>query len=429
MGRPRLLARTAAFLLLAACTAGSGISSSQTPAPSIVTPSPVAIDPVPDDAGERPGTLLIRTPEGGLVTTAPDGTERRVLVDPSVQPIQVHQAVWSPDGDHVAWAQVDGSTGVPRSGLVVADASGEDRRETPLPVVPFYLAWDPTSSRVAFLGGAPPFTMGFVERRGETAATPLSRGAPLYFSWAPDGDRLVVHLGLDDLFEVRIDGTRPRALDRTGLFQAPVWSPDGETIVYVREHGVSGIGQIVARDVRSERVTPLAEIDGQGFIVLSPDGRRLAYAARGVDELILYGLSLPDGATDLGVRIIDLADPVSVVASDDPAIGWSWSPDGRRLAILEPVYGEVGVSFRWRVWTGGSSFTTEPFVGSMVLQDEMNFFTQFAQSASIWAPDSSAIAYPAETADGTAIFVQPLERGARPFAVGEGTWVAWSTGG
>jgi hypothetical protein len=60
-----------------------------------------------------------------------------------------------------------------------------------------------------------------------------------------------------------------------------------------------------------------------------------------------------------------------------------------------------------------------------VLRDYAPFFTQYAHSATPWAPDGSAFAFPAEATDGTGrIVVQ--EVGGRPVAIGEGVYVVWS---
>jgi hypothetical protein len=89
------------------------------------------------------------------------------------------------------------------------------------------------------------------------------------------------------------------------------------------------------------------------------------------------------------------------------------------------MYGDQ-IRFRWRIWSDEGSFTTPPFSGSITFLQEAAFFTQFAQSTTMWSPDSSAFAYPAEDDAGPVILVQPAARGAQPFVVGSGSWVGWS---
>ena len=74
-----------------------------------------------------------------------------------------------------------------------------------------------------------------------------------------------------------------------------------------------------------------------------------------------------------------------------------WSPNGERLLTLAPEPGSTGaIPFLWQIWkraprdrsAGRHSPTLE------LMRDYAPFFTQYAQSASPWSPDSSAFAFP-----------------------------------
>lgn len=433
MGRPPrvLAAAVTAGLIAAACTGGSASTPvAPTDAYQVSSAAPV----VPRGASELPGTLLIRQADGSLITLRPDGSEGTVLATGDPQSLVVLQAVWSPDGERVAWAQAEDSEGGVISRMVVSDAAGEAQRQAPLPVAPFYLFWDPTSSRIAFLGQADPLLMGVVEPRADAVAVSrLGRGAPFYFSWAPDGRTFVAHVAGDSLDTVDLEGSSaPVDARRVGVFQTPSWSPDGSSIYYART-SAEGRQDLVSRDVRSGDVTVLAPIDGVGYWVVSPDGSRVAFHGRDPEtEVNFFDRSLPDVATDLGVTVVDSDGSGLIRASDDPAISWSWSPDGSKLAILEPVYLDDGtMMFRWRIWSEGASFQTEPFTGSFgLLEEYAPHFSQFAQSASMWAPDGSAIAYTADQQDGpTQIWVQETVEGATAYPISDGTAVSWSPSG
>jgi Tol biopolymer transport system component len=430
MGRPAtklLAALAAAGLAAVSCTQGTATAPpAPTDAYQVSPGAPIA----PAGASEIPGKLLVRQSDGSLLTLRADGSEPTVLATGDPQSLQVLQAVWSPDGERVAWTQVDDRDGGVNSRMVVIDASGE-QREALLPVIPFYLFWDPTSSRIAFLGREESLLMGVVEPRPDAVSvTEIGRGAPFYFSWAPDGLVFVAHVALENLDTVELSGTSaPVERRRVGTFQAPSWSPDGSSIFYARSS--PGEGQdLVSRDVSSGRVTVLAPLDGVGYLVLSPDGSRVAFHGRDPEtETDFYDRSLPEVATDLGVSVVGVDGEGLVRASEEPAISWSWSPDGSKLAILEPVYQADGIiSFRWRIWDGDGSFVTDPFIGSIGwLQEYAPHFSQFAQSASIWAPDGSAFAYPADQAEGpTQIWVQQVTEGSAAYPVAEGTSVSWS---
>ncbi|HYJ60400.1 MAG TPA: hypothetical protein VE032_02920 [Actinomycetota bacterium] len=424
-----LLALGAVACLLVSCTTPERTLSTPSPTDPIVVPSPtdepdpaVEVDP-PRSAGRLPGTLLIRTDAGGMTVLRPDATRPVAVVDAAANGAQVQQATWSPDGRWIAWAELVVADGRAEARVVVSAPDGSGRRESLIPFAPFYLSWDPTSSRVAFLGGEQPFTLGIVERRGDPGAKPLAQGIPFYLSWGPTGDRMVTHVGSEGLDELALDG-EVTDLGTTSLLQAPSWGPDG-SIAFVRPAGGSG-AELVALDEGSGRIRPLADLEGVAYLVVSPDGSQVAFHGRGPEEQDFFDRALPDVATDLGVRVAATDGSGEVVATREPAMAWSWSPDGRRLAVLEPIYGDAQIRFRWRIWSDQGSFATPPFTGSIAFLQEAAFFTQFAQSTTMWSPDSSAFAYPAEGDTGSMIWVQPASAGAQPFAVGAGSWVGWS---
>jgi Tol biopolymer transport system component len=414
-------------LALAACTTPERTVTTRPPVSPEAPASDASVEPSPlrgppASAGDLPGRLLVQTTTAGLGVIRPDGTEPTELVRGEPNAREVLTAVWSPDGARIAWSQVDVRDGPPANRVVTSDARGEDRSEARLPFGAFYLSWDPTSSRVAFLGGQTPFTLGVMERSpGEGGGQPLANGAPFYFSWAPDGRRMVTHVASANLDTVKVNGDSLPLERATGPFQAPVWTADGRTLLYAADDA------LVARDVASGRVRTLAPLDGFGLMVASADGR-VAFHARGPGEVDFYDRDIAERATDLGVRVVDVDGGPETVVTRAPAVAWSWSPDGRRLAILEPVYGEDAIRFRWVIWDGRDSFATDPFVATLYSQQrQWPFFTQFAQSTSMWSPDGSAFAFAAEQPDGTpTIWVQQAREGVPAFPVALGVAVAWS---
>lgn len=375
--------------------------------------------------------LLIRDGDGSLVTVRPDGTQRRTLAVAAPDLLEVSQAAWSPDGSRVAWGQRDQQEGAAVSRVVTSLPGGGERTEAVVPFLPFYLSWDPTSSHVAYLGNrGDGVGFGVVERAAGPAPTssPLDRGLPYYFAWGPQGDRVLVHVGDDRLEELALDGTAMVVDPRPGVFQAPVWSPDGRTQLYVRRGG--GLRQtIVAFHREQRRASEVAAIEGAGFLVLSPDGRMVAYQALAPDEVDLYDRSLPDRVEDVGVTVIDLATGRSERISTEIAAAWYWSPDGSRLAILEPVYdGDGPIAFRWRLWDGTDAAEGPSFTPSLrLLQETTPFFSQYAQSWSMWSPDGKAFAFPLDLPGAPdTIVVQPVDARVPAYAVGRGSFVAWS---
>jgi hypothetical protein len=424
----RARAAAAALLLLTACTGDPAATSGSEAPPATVSP------PAPVGASSLPGRLLLKDASGSLVTVRPDGSDLVMLAEQAPGALQVLQATWAPDGTRVAWAQITAAADALAPELVTSGPRGEEPLETPMPIAPFYLSWDPTSSRIAFLGPAGDrFQMGVVEQpqpAGRPVAA-IARGAPFYFSWGPDGERMLVHVGRDRLDELGLDGTATVVDPRPGDFQAPVWSVDGSTFVYA-VRGAHAQGQrLVVRRAEGGVAHAIATPNGSLSFVVSPDGRRVAYQALGRNERDLYDRDLALRATDVGVTVVDTRTGETIKVTNGPAVSFSWSPAGDRLAVLEPIYRPTGqIYFRWDVWDGEGEFVTGAFVPSLSLLSEYApFFSQYAQSSTIWAPDGSAFAYPANSSSGPPlVWVQPADGSAEAYPVGQGSFVAWSPG-
>jgi hypothetical protein len=113
---------------------------------------------------------------------APDGSDEVVLAEIVPGGSQIRQPTWSPDG-HVAWVHLDATDAEPVE-VAIATSTGEGTRptEAATAVVPFYLSWDPTSSRIAYLGSPNPseIELGIVEVGGGREGTTLDAGQPFY---------------------------------------------------------------------------------------------------------------------------------------------------------------------------------------------------------------------------------------------------------
>ena len=417
-------AATFLFTIAASCTSQPerrdlpdvdvGVPADPTTAATSAGPSPT----VASDVAGLTGRLAVLDADGHLVTMNPDGSDEIMLDEVEPGTSQVRQPTWSPDGRSVAWVHVEVSeAGALSASIATAGEDGTRPSTSRTTVVPFYLSWDPTSSRIAYLG-APSDTfieLGVLEAAGRNSGTSLDAGQPVFFSWGPEGDQLLVHIGAERLDRLALDGSTSAVGDRPGTFSVPVWTADGKTLVY---SSVDEGGQrLVARNVNADRGRPLVAYEGLIAFVVSPDGERVAF------QVIQPGRILP-----LSVIDVDGGETVEIV--DAPIASFFWSPDGERLLYLDPdpLPDDTGLWFRWGVWDGTSSFVTPRFALSQLISVEyLQFFEQYAQSMRLWSPDSRAFAYPGTSEDGQeGIWIQSARPHRAPVLVAEGDFVAWS---
>ena len=142
----------------------------------------------------------------GLYLIGVDGTNRRTLVEPTLD-AQVHSRIaWSPDGSRIAYARFE-------PGTVAGDRSGEAARE---------------DLRIHILTPADKRDIAIGEEDGPWWEAPTA--------WSPDGHRLLIESAIGETYGaiiVDIDGTTPpvvpafRSMD--DWFAA--WSPDGTSIL------------------------------------------------------------------------------------------------------------------------------------------------------------------------------------------------------
>jgi dipeptidyl aminopeptidase/acylaminoacyl peptidase len=208
-----------------------------------------------------------------------DGSRARYLADGS-------GALWSPDGSRIAYL----ADGEPRGQQVFVrwmDAEGATSQVTRVTERPSSLAWSPDGTRIAFNMLVPD------RQRWRVNLPPRPQGA----RWAEDPTVIErMHYrrerqgytpqGHEHIFVVDASGAAPRQVTSGDWDHgSPAWTPDGRAILFTalrvedadyrwRETEIHRV------DVASGRVTQLTSYRGpKREIVVSPDGRRVAFAA------------------------------------------------------------------------------------------------------------------------------------------------------
>ena len=180
-----------------------------------------------------------------------------------------------------------------------------DSFERVFPVPTVVADWDDVLDRAGARSGTP--TRPPSRWRVVAIAAAIVAGAALLATPA---------LGIGDRLLSLIQG-KPSRLD----VQAPAWSRDGRTIVFVSWR--DGNGEVYAMDADSSEPRNLTQHPAKDVRpAWSPDGRRIAFVSR------------RDGNSEVYVMNADGSGKRNLTrnrASDDYP---TWSPDGRRIAFL-----------------------------------------------------------------------------------------------
>jgi len=399
----RAAALIAIVALLASCT-GTTPEGPSGALPSLSTfPHPIS--------GDR---LLVLKDDGSIVTIGPDGSAPISLVPSRGIDVETRQPVWSPDGRSVAWAELElTDEGGASSRVVTSAPDGSSRTEFPVETGTFFLQWDPTSSRIAYLGNfQDTIGVGVAGRSadGNPVAKTIGKGQPFYLSWSPEGQQLLIHVGSETLGTLDLEGNMLPIGDAPGIFQAPVWLADGRMVYAVTAKDRQSL---VVRD--GNRTRKLVAFEGSIEFVVSPDGERIAYR-------------VDDGSGLGGIDVVDMRSARSRKVTDAPTSAFHWSPDGGRLLLMTMADEDDPTVHRWQVWDGKATASIGPtFLPSPTFWREyVPFYGQFAQSMTLWSPDGASFAFAGLIGDRAGIWVQDLDAAEPAFVLDGGSVVAWS---
>ena len=337
--------------------------------------------------------LLVVAENGGLYTIKPDGADRRPLTDDPASNYQYRQPTWSPSAERIAWVEIETRGAEAINTLVTSRIDGGGRTQLFPPFAPFYLFWSPDSRRLAYLSnwttaGNPTLALRLVDVTdgGDQAAT-LALGRPSYFSWSPDSRGLLAHIGSERLELYTLEGLQQSLAPTPAAFAAPQWSSNGQFLVYALG---SGSGQrLVLADRQGRERDRVATFEGRINFNLSPADRHIAYVV--TDD--------PRKSLAFGpLYVVDIESLQARRISADPVLGFFWSPDGAKLAYMAAEKDTSRVRLRWHVWDGEKDLAYGAFAPNQTyFRRYAPFFDQYAQSMTIWSPDSSAFTYAGET--------------------------------
>lgn len=351
---------------------------------------------------------------------------------------------WSLDGKKLAFVglRVEGSQVTSELDVTDVENGKPTSVYSSLTEHPFYLYWSPDNSNLSYLsttaGGQSIMLQTVPATGGERKI--LDTGIQYYWSWAPDGQIMIVHASRSTdatdkhLAFLRLD----REVTEFGLdtipasFQAPAWSPDGSHIL-LADVNEQGENQIVLTDATGSSEKTIGTFEINTAFAWSSDSEKFAYIS-GKQEL---------SAGTLGdLHIFDLVTSEEI-GQDENVVAFFWSPNGEKLAYFIPFLNNTSTG-------SGSESGTNPqqqlvlqmnvfdvktgekselftFAPTSLFTEILPYFDQYHQSVTIWSPDNNNLVISLLNGDGKpGIAVVAASGNLEPRLLAEGLLAFWS---
>lgn len=269
----------------------------------------------------------------------------------------------------------------------------------------------------------------------EASAQTIGRGAPFYYSFSPDGTRMLwqrnnQRMDVYDIDSSRIVDTLPQM---PGEFFSPAWSPVDDRLLFGALNSDESATDLLI--IANEEADPFAEnLAGPVYFAWSPDGNRVAYTAeRG--PISVYDPLLDETVThNTGSGILaffwspDSSSIAYITVAQAPG-AFNASADKTTATPLLKQQREP-VSLIWSVLDveSGEIRRYSAFIPTRDMAYLLTYFDQFAQSHRVWSPDSQNLIYGEMTAENTPVVtvLNVAEENTVPLSVAEGTVGIWS---
>ncbi len=326
----------------------------------------------------------------------------------TTNPAKDYSPAWSPDGRGIAFCR--DLPGAKVAVILISPIGGTERRLTetnspdPYGFLGSLVAWSPDSRSLVIInrdeGSMDSLFLYSVETREKhrlTSAPATSSG-----DWgpaiSPDGHTLAFSrwaltggLHLLDLSADFKPGGEPKPLTSDLWTSGPVWTPDGNEVVFSAFEGTNpGLWRMPVS--KPDKPQKLAFASNQALRpAVSRQGKRLAYEVRRRDSN-LWRLDLlgPDRKP---------GDPVQFISSTQHEDCPAFSPDGKRIAFLSDRSGNREV---WASDSDGTKLVKLTSFGGRPM----------VMHCPVWSPDNQSIAFSRAFAGNLDIYVIDANGGA-----------------
>jgi len=277
-----------------------------------------------------------------------------------------------------------------------------------------YPFWSPDGSRIAYVSSDGAHAGIRVMERDGRSPVPVTDNVSWnlfteFDPWSPDGKRLLFlsddGSGLD-LWAMNPDGTgRVRLTEGGRILPFPGlsgygadWSADGKRIIYTSclfdnsavwktflAPAAEGSPAVNFSDVRKDADIWIMDTDGGNKKQLTTDGDARLPLWQPQGDRIAY-LSDTSGKSEIWIMQSDGTGKTQVTFSEGDVSGYSWSPDGTRIAYVVAAPPGTWPEFSLRVIDSDGSGSEQLTTGNW-------------DTSPVWLPDGSRIAFRSESRD------------------------------
>lgn len=406
---------------------------------------PAAAQDTPDTL---PGRIAVIGNDSNVYVVDPGTSEAMAVTDDSAPTRQYIWPTWSNDGRLAYFCCDSGTTTLPHTQVYVVqpDEATGSLAYTSRGAVFTYAYWAPQDCAdgdscrdlavlVSLLGDGR-FGVDLVRSLEDSSSGDrIGRGSPFYFSWSPDGQRMLWHRNTRRVDVYTVDESLVENFNvDLGAFPAPGWSPvDDRLLIGTRSETGRGTDLLLI-DGNDEQIL-VSNLIGEVAFNWSPDGNYVAYRTVGNQEI-----------SNVVVLDATTGEEVTNTASDE-VLAFFWSPDSSKIAYVSTAappgtfnisYTEPSIAAELRQEDGlrfsvidvesGDIQSYASFIPTSEMVYLLAFFNQFAQSHSIWSPDSTHLVFSEVMPGGQPVvsIMDVTRRDTVPFSVAEGVIGIWS---
>lgn len=409
-----------ALTLLIACGGNSGDLLSQTSGNT---------DPNLIAKADDQGRIAYVSDDFQIWTVKPDGSNRLQITQGDSK---YTWPGWSPAADMLSYSSFSRGADEKRDSLHVARAEGTSQvqlfensvEDKPVFRIssPHYALWSPDGEHLAFVVRDDEMkTLYLADSSGLMNPQELTEGKSVSIDWSHDSESLLVRRESDLL---RAEINESSALVSVGLVspkhRMSSWSPTSKMIGMI-EPGVGGDALTVS-SATGYLKRQLTAVSGNAAFMWSPQGDRIAVGESLDNEDYLLKR----------LKLVDVASGKSRILKETSIIAFFWAPDGSKIAYV--AVGDSGENLQWRILDldNGTDTQIARFEPSHDQLIWYAFFDQFGESHQVWSPDSTRIIFAGSldqesTQQGSRIYIADLNDVGSLRVVGRGHLATWSS--